>query len=49
MEREKRLEIPSTTLNTHTVVLGASGSGKTVMCKSIVEEAILNNVPVIAV
>ncbi|MFW9929285.1 MAG: helicase HerA-like domain-containing protein [Candidatus Thorarchaeota archaeon] len=42
-------EIPSILLTTHTVVLGASGSGKTVVCKSIVEEALFNGVPVIAV
>jgi len=35
--------------NTHAVVLGASGSGKTVQCKTIIEEAILNDIPVIAI
>jgi hypothetical protein len=44
-----RFEIPSTTFLTHAAVLGASGSGKTVVCKSIVEEALRNNIPVIAV
>lgn len=41
--------IPSTTFLTHTAVMGASGSGKTVICKSIVEEAILAGIPVIAI
>ncbi|OLS13227.1 MAG: hypothetical protein RBG13Loki_3138 [Promethearchaeota archaeon CR_4] len=45
----KKLTIPSTLLTTHAVVLGASGSGKTVQCKTIIEEAILNDIPVIAV
>ena len=44
-----RFEVPSTTFLTHAAVLGASGSGKTVVCKSIVEEALRNNIPVIAV
>ncbi|MHA2500154.1 MAG: helicase HerA-like domain-containing protein, partial [Candidatus Hodarchaeales archaeon] len=38
-----------TTLVTHVLVLGASGSGKTVMCKAIVEEALQQQVPVIAI
>ncbi|MFW9914817.1 MAG: helicase HerA-like domain-containing protein [Candidatus Thorarchaeota archaeon] len=38
-----------TTLVTHALVLGASGSGKTVMCKAIVEEALQQQVPVIAI
>ncbi|MHA2102604.1 MAG: helicase HerA-like domain-containing protein [Candidatus Hodarchaeales archaeon] len=44
-----KYEIPPTLMTTHAVVLGASGSGKTVVCKSIVEEALYNGVPVIAV
>lgn len=46
---DKPFEMKSTDFLTHAVVLGASGSGKTVMCKSIVEEGIRNNVPVIAI
>ncbi|MFX0090633.1 MAG: helicase HerA-like domain-containing protein, partial [Candidatus Hodarchaeota archaeon] len=34
---------------THAVVLGASGSGKTVVCKSIVEEAVREGIPIIAI
>lgn len=33
----------------HAVVLGASGSGKTVACKVLVEEAVRNGIPVIAI
>ncbi|MHA2335494.1 MAG: helicase HerA domain-containing protein [Candidatus Hodarchaeales archaeon] len=47
-EEEGRFLVPSTYFLTHAVVLGASGSGKTVMCKSIVEEAIRSDIPVIA-
>lgn len=36
-------------LNTHVAVVGAAGSGKTWMAKVIVEEAIRNGVPVVAV
>ncbi len=46
---EERFNLPSTTFLTHAAVLGASGSGKTVMCKSIVEEAVRNGIPIIAV
>ncbi len=46
---DDRFELPSTTFLTHVAVLGASGSGKTVICKSIVEEAIRADIPVIAI
>ena len=46
---DEKFILPSTTFLTHTAVMGASGSGKTVVCKSIVEEAIMAGVPVIAV
>ncbi|UCE13569.1 MAG: DUF87 domain-containing protein [Candidatus Heimdallarchaeota archaeon] len=46
---EERFKIPSTTFLTHAAILGASGSGKTVVCKSIVEEAIRADIPIIAV
>jgi hypothetical protein len=48
-KNEKEFTIPSTTFLTHTAVMGASGSGKTVICKSIVEEAIMAGIPVIAI
>ena len=47
-KEDDRFELPSTLFTTHAVVLGASGSGKTVMCKSIVEEALRSGVPVIS-
>ncbi len=37
------------TLNQHGAVIGASGSGKTVMCKVLVEEALMRGIPVIAI
>jgi len=43
------IELPVSTLARHMVVLGASGSGKTVACKAIVEEAVRNRIPVIAI
>lgn len=46
---EGDFHIEPTMLTTHALVLGASGSGKTVMCKSIVEEALQHGVPVIAI
>lgn len=46
---EEHFKLPSTTFLTHAAVLGASGSGKTVMCKSIVEEAVRNGIPIIAI
>ncbi|MCD6449312.1 MAG: DUF853 family protein [Thermotogaceae bacterium] len=36
-------------LNTHVFICGSTGSGKTVMAKIIIEEALLKNIPVIAV
>jgi len=44
-----KFSIPINSLRTHALVLGASGSGKTVMCKAIVEELILQGIPVVAV
>jgi len=46
---DEQFTLPSTTFLTHAAVLGASGSGKTVVCKSIVEEAIRAGIPIIAV
>lgn len=43
------VRIPLDALLTHLVALGSTGSGKTVLCKSIIEEVALNGVPVIAV
>jgi len=45
----KKKEFDINSLTKHLVVLGATGSGKTVLCKSVIEEAILKNIPVIAI
>jgi hypothetical protein len=41
--------LPAAALLRHAIALGSSGSGKTVFCKVIVEEAIRRGVPVIAI
>ncbi len=43
------LRLPPEALLRHAVVLGSSGSGKTVACKAIVEECVRAGIPVIAV
>lgn len=43
------LLLPKQSLIKHVVALGASGSGKTYLCKGIVEEAIRLGIPVIAI
>ncbi|MFX0062480.1 MAG: helicase HerA-like domain-containing protein [Candidatus Hermodarchaeota archaeon] len=48
-QEQNRFTMLSTDFLTHAVVLGASGSGKTVICKSIVEEAIRAGIPIIAI
>jgi hypothetical protein len=45
----KRFFYELNTLNQHGAVIGASGSGKTVMCKVLVEEALMRGIPVIAI
>jgi len=44
-----KVYIKSSQLNRHMAVLGSTGSGKTVLCKAIVESAIIDEIPVIAV
>ena len=46
---EAKVEFPLEALHRHLMALGASGSGKTVLCKCIMEEAIRNNIPVVIV
>src|SRR5258708_1921789 len=36
-------------LNTHAVVVGMTGSGKTGLCIDLIEEAVLDNIPVIVI
>lgn len=45
----ERVYLPLEALLRHGVALGASGSGKTVACKAIVEEVVRKGLPVIAV
>ena len=41
--------LPAAALLRHAIALGSSGSGKTVFCKIVVEEAVRRGVPVIAI
>src|SRR6266581_2485373 len=45
----KPFTIDPASLTKHSVVFGATGSGKTVLCKSIIEEAASRGVPVLAI
>lgn len=45
----KELKYELNDLTKHAAILGTTGSGKTVMCKVIVEEALLKGIPVIAI
>jgi hypothetical protein len=47
--QRERVVIDSAALMTHVAVVGAAGSGKTWMAKVVVEEAIRNGVPVLAI
>lgn len=42
-------ELPESVLVRHMVALGASGSGKTVFCKAVIEEAVRHGIPSICV
>jgi len=48
-ETETPVELPIEALHRHLMALGASGSGKTVLCKCMMEEAIRHNIPVVIV
>jgi len=43
------VELPVEALHRHLMALGASGSGKTVLCKCVMEEAVRNDIPVVIV
>ncbi|MBI4447424.1 ATP-binding protein [Candidatus Woesearchaeota archaeon] len=45
----ENLRYPLSALKKHFIALGASGSGKTVLCKALVEEAVLQGIPSILV
>ncbi|UCC58311.1 MAG: DUF853 family protein [Candidatus Bathyarchaeum sp.] len=46
---ETPVELPIEALHRHLMALGASGSGKTVLCKCMMEEAVRHGIPVIIV
>jgi hypothetical protein len=46
---ETPVELPVEALHRHLMALGASGSGKTVLCKCIMEEAVRHGIPVVIV
>jgi hypothetical protein len=43
------VELPVNAFKRHFMALGGSGSGKTVLCKCVIEEAVRNNIPIIIV
>jgi len=43
------VELPVTVFHRHLVALGSSGSGKTVLCKCVMEEAVRNEIPLVMV
>ncbi|MCA9080450.1 MAG: DUF853 family protein [Planctomycetaceae bacterium] len=43
------IEFPVSVLSTHTAIVGAAGSGKTWLAKCFLEEAIRNQIPVLAI
>ena len=46
---DTQVELPADALHRHLMAIGASGSGKTVLCKCLMEEAIRNDIPAIIV
>jgi hypothetical protein len=46
---EAPVELPVEALHRHLMALGASGSGKTVLCKCVMEEAVRHGIPVVIV
>ena len=49
MVSESPVELPVKAFHRHFMALGASGSGKTVLCKCVMEEAVRNDIPLIIV
>jgi len=43
------VELPVNAFKRHFMALGGSGSGKTVLCKCVIEEAVRNSIPVIII
>jgi len=46
---ETPVELPVDAFHRHLMALGASGSGKTVLCKCVMEEAVRHDIPVVIV
>jgi hypothetical protein len=46
---DTRVELPVHAFRRHFMALGGSGSGKTVLCKCVIEEAVRNSIPVIII
>lgn len=46
---ESSVELPVKAFHRHFMALGSSGSGKTVLCKCVMEEGVKNNIPLIIV
>jgi hypothetical protein len=49
MVNESPVELPVKAFHRHLMALGASGSGKTVLCKCVMEEAVRNDIPLVVV
>lgn len=49
MVNESPVKLPVKAFHRHLMALGASGSGKTVLCKCVMEEAVRNDIPLIIV
>ena len=47
--RDEPLLYDSKDLTTHAVCVGMTGSGKTGLCVSLIEEALIDNIPVLAI
>ncbi|MFH1649106.1 MAG: ATP-binding protein [Candidatus Woesearchaeota archaeon] len=43
----RNISLNANQLTTHAIVLGTTGSGKTVLCKNIIEQAVMQNLPVL--
>jgi hypothetical protein len=48
-QNDTKVELPVDALHRHLMAIGASGSGKTVLCKCIIEEAIRNDIPAVII
>jgi len=46
---DSSVELPAHAFKRHFMALGGSGSGKTVLCKCVIEEAVRNNIPVLII